>query len=142
MKERNKRILKWIHIYVFGKHLHLTMFMMKTQLRNSFMRTQPNKQSFLSWRDTMQLFWLMDRQEQERLIPWRDSSTMLVILKEVLFLEVWKRSSDSYRCNQVIILHSWWGHHTCKYIMKSYLICWRLIEPVYKSEKIKRRGFS
>ncbi len=55
----------------------------------------------------MQLFWLMDRQELERLTLWKDLNIMQAILREVLFLEAWKKSSGLFKCSQTRIQLSW-----------------------------------
>ena len=55
----------------------------------------------------MQPFWPMVRLAQVKLTLWKDSSIMQVIHKEVLFPEVWKKSSGLSRCSLVRTPLSW-----------------------------------
>lgn len=107
MKERSKRILKPIHICVFGKPLLLIMFMTTLQHKSTFMKTQQSRLYFQFWRVITQQSWLMDRQVQVKLILWRASNTMQEILREVLSQEVWRKSSDSFKCKVIKTLLSW-----------------------------------
>lgn len=118
MKEKNRKILNKILIFVFGKRLHSIMYTMK-ELHKSLLMKILLKMPFIRFlKDIMLQFLLMDRQGQERPILWKASNIVLVIPKEVLFLEVWKRFSDLFRCNQVKILRLWLGLLTCRFIMK------------------------
>jgi len=84
----------------------------------------------------------MVKQGQVRLIPWKDLSIILVIHNEVLFQEAWKRYLNLFKCNPAKTQLSWSELAIYKFTMKSSQICLRLKELLYRSEKIRKKGFS
>ena len=115
---RDRRTLNQILIYVYGRTLLSIMFTMKTLLKNLFMKTLQNNKCGLFLKDIMLPYWPMGKLELEKLIQWKDSNTQLEILKEVLFQDLWKRSSDLFRCNPLKTQLSWLEHHICRSTMK------------------------
>ena len=89
----------------------------------------------------MQLYWLMDKLELEKHIPWKVLSTILEILKEELFLGQWRKFLCSFRCSRARIQHSWSVLVIYRFTTKSSQISSRLRELLYKLERIKRKEF-
>jgi hypothetical protein len=80
---KNKEILNLIHIYVFGRTMHLIMYMMRPRHKNLYTRIQLNKLFYQFLKDIIQLYWHMVRLEQVKHIRWKVLSTVQEILKEV-----------------------------------------------------------
>lgn len=106
-KGKSKETLKQTLIFVCGKILPLTMSMMSTQPKSLSMRIQLNMQSCQCLRDIIQPSQLMDKLGQVRPTQWRALNITQEIHKGVLSQEVWKRSLDTFRCNQIKIQPSW-----------------------------------
>ena len=64
----------------------------------------------------------MAKLEQERRTLWKDLNITKMILKEVLFLEPWKKYSDIFSPHQINTLPLWLEHLIFRSIMKTYLI--------------------
>lgn len=88
-------------ICVFGKATALTIFTIKTVHKNLYTPILRNPLFNLYWKDTMQLFWLTARLEQEKLIQWRVLNTMGQILSAVLYLAAWKKYSSLFKCRRI-----------------------------------------
>ena len=115
---RDKRISRPTPTSVSGKITLLTMSTMSWLPKNSFMKILLRQLFTLFLRGTIQLFWPMDKQEQEKLTQWKDLSIVLEIQRGVLCREVWRKSLNSFKCNLIKILLSWLGLLTYKYTMK------------------------
>ena len=89
----------------------------------------------------MPLYWLMDKPEQEKHIPWKVLSIILEILKEELFLGQWRKFLCSFRCSRARIQPSWSVLVIYRFTTKSSQISSRLRELLYKLERIKRKEF-
>jgi hypothetical protein len=61
------------------------------------MKTLLDKLYYQFLRVIMLLFWHMDRQVLVRLTLWKASNIARMILKEVLYPDLWKRYSDSFK---------------------------------------------
>lgn len=124
---------------MFGSTLHLITFMTKDQLRSSFMKIQQSRALSVCLKVTTQPLLLMVKQELVRHIQWRALSTILVIHREVSFLDQWKKYSNSFKCNQVKIQRLWSELVISKFTMKSYQICSKSKEHLYRLERTRKR---
>lgn len=91
-------------------------------LKVKFMKIQQDQLCSLFLKVIMQQSLLMDRQVQVKHLQWKVLNITKVILKEVSFLELWKRYLDIYRIFRINSQLLWLEHLTCKYITKTYLI--------------------
>lgn len=82
----------------------------------------------------------MDKQEQGKLILWKDLDILPQILKEELFLGQQNRFFNIQKIRAMNKQNLWLEHHTYKYIMKLSKICYKATESVQASEKIKKKG--
>lgn len=89
----------------------------------------------------MQQFSLMVRLEQVRHSLWKGLSTIQMTHREVLFQDQWKKYLGIFRVVLTSQLHLWLEHPICKFTMKTFQIYLKLIEHLYKSEKIKREEY-
>jgi hypothetical protein len=140
-RRRGRRTWISISIYVSGKVSPSTMYMMREVHKNSSMKIQRSKVLFQSWRVTMQQYWLMDRQELERLIPWRVLNTILETHREVLFQDQWKKSLSSFRCSRARIQPLWSVLVIYRFTTRLSQISSRSKELRCRSEKTRKKEF-
>jgi hypothetical protein len=72
------------------------MFMMINQINNKFIKILQDYQYVVPYKDIMLQFLLMDKQEQEKLIQWKDLDIICMTTKEELYQEQYKIYLDIY----------------------------------------------
>ena len=112
-------ILIWLRLIT---PLDLIRSMGQTVLSSTFMRTQQDQLFNQSLKGIMLPFWHTDKQGRGRPSQWRASSIFRVILREVLYPEQWRKSSDTLSTGLTNIQHLWSEQATFRFIMKQSLI--------------------
>ena len=119
-------------------NFHLIMCMGLILLSLMFMRIQPDQLSYQSLKDITRLFWLMVKLVLVKHSQWRVLNIIKMILKEVSFQELWKKSLDTFRTQRTSTQLSWWERVTFRSTMRTSAICWRRSDPVSRLERTRR----
>ena len=92
---------------MFGKTIHSIMYMTNDLHKSLSMKIPLNKVLFQYFKAIMLLLLLMVKLELVKHIQWKALNIILVILKEVSYPGVWRKFSNSFKCNQAKIQHLW-----------------------------------
>jgi hypothetical protein len=122
-KSEGKEILLRILIFKLTITSRLTMSMVQIALSRQYMRTLLDKQWFQYWRATTRQFWPTGKRGPAKLTQWRALNTLPTIPKGGSFPDLWRKYSDIYRMAPIKARLSWSELLTCKYTMKTFLIC-------------------
>lgn len=139
MRKSEHVIQNLTRICAFGKVTASTMSTTRTALKKSSIKPLRSRQFNRSSKVTMQQYQPMVKQEQEKLILWRDSNTMAVTRAVVQYRGRWKKFSTTYRCSQIRISLLWFERATSKSTTRSFLTFLKLSGRVFKLERTKRK---
>ena len=118
------------------------MYMTNDLHKNLCMKILLNKVSYQYFKAIMLLLLLMVKLELVKHIQWKALNIILAILKEVSYQGVWRKFSNSFKCNPARIPPLWFVLVTSRFTMRSFRIFSRLKGPHYKLEKTKNVEYS